>query len=87
VFFRCLGLALLLSGAFTLPAIARDDPRVKAFQDAIAALKQKPKGTCQGIPYSDLRDECERKGNEVIKWCKSTPASPGPRACDPAMDP
>ena len=59
----------------------------KAFDDAINALKANPRGTCDGIPYADLREECNRKGNEVTKWCKSGPDYEGPRRCGSDMDP
>jgi hypothetical protein len=67
------------------PAAAQD--LAKAFDDAISALKQSPKGTCDGIPYADIRDECNRKGNEVGKWCKSGADYEGPRRCGSTMDP
>jgi chromosome segregation ATPase len=43
---------------------------VREFQDAIQELRSEPKGTCKGIPYADLRTECERIGSDITKYCK-----------------
>jgi DNA repair exonuclease SbcCD ATPase subunit len=60
---------LLLCSFFTLPVRADDhEERVKAFQTAINYMQDK-KG-CTSIPYADLQDKCQRKQNEVNKWCK-----------------
>ena len=55
--------------------LAQADDRLRYFQNAINYM-QDEKG-CLSIPYPDRQDSCQRKQDEVTKFCKESSSSCG----------
>ncbi|MDQ6707823.1 MAG: hypothetical protein M3Z85_17835 [Acidobacteriota bacterium] len=64
---------ILLTLSFAQVVMAED--RLKDFQTAINYMQDEQ--GCLSIPYADLQDSCQRKQNEVNKYCKES----GPSSC------
>ena len=46
---------------------------VADFQAAVQAARNSPQGTCESIPYEDLRDECASLRDSLQDACKEKP--------------
>jgi chromosome segregation ATPase len=49
------------------------DETISAFKTAVNAARSSPQGTCDSIPFDDLREKCQSKRSSLQEYCKEKP--------------
>jgi hypothetical protein len=68
------GLLSLIVILFTgLQALGSDPETIENFKKAVQAADNSPQGTCDSIPYENLREKCQSLAGSLQEYCKNKP--------------